>query len=425
MNKILLSCALASFMMLNACSPKSDKANAQSMPKTVEVGYVDVAPQFVSIKNELSGRVVATVSSEVRPQASGIIKKMLFTEGSFVKAGQPLYQLDPATYQASYEQVDASYAQSQAAYGQSQASLLSAKTSLDAAKIKADKYRSLKDIDAVSKQDRDTAYADEKSAKVAVQQAEAALKQSQAAVKIAQANLKSSQINLQYTTIRAPVSGYISASNVTIGSLVTSSQTTALATIRKLDPIYVDVEQSSADILKLRNSLLQQGKTSPSVAVNIKTEDGNLYPYQGILQFAERTVDEATGAITLRAKVSNPNSLLLPGMFVKVEVPQYDMGNAILIPQQAVLMKAGNKGSAYVINAQNKVESRDVIVDKAIDDKWLISSGLKLGDRLLVEGRDKVKDGASVKPVKVDLDTQNNSQGTNSGLAGAASNQAK
>lgn len=377
MKRKIFACLLASCAVLSACKSENKNAKGDGPPKTPEVGYIQIVPQSSTIKSELSGRVVATLTSEVRPQASGLIKAMLFTEGSFVKAGQPLYQLDTSTYSASLDQ--------------RQASLLSAEANLDAARIRANRYRSISDTDAISLQDRDDAFATEKAAI--------------AAVKLAQANLRSSQIDLRYTTVRAPISGYISASNYTVGALVTASQASPLATIRALDPIYVDVEQSATEILKMRKSMAAEGKVITTAPVTIKTEDGSTHPHQGILQFSERMVDAATGSVTLRAKVPNPEGYLLPGMFVKVEVPQYEIADAILIPQQGAAIGTGNKGSAYIINAQNKAETREITMEQAIGNQWLITSGLKAGDKVIVEGRDKVKPGGEVKPVAVKIPT--------------------
>ncbi len=379
MKRKIISCLLASFAVLSACKSDNKNAKGDGPPKTPEVGFIQVTPQSSTIKSELSGRVVATLTSEVRPQASGLIKAMLFTEGSYVKAGQPLYQIDSSTYSASLDQ--------------RQASLLSAQANLDAAHIKANRYRSISDTDAISLQDRDDAFASERAAA--------------AAVKLAQANLRSSQIDLRYTTVRAPISGYISASNFTVGALVTASQAAPLATIRALDPIYVDVQQSAADILKMRKSMASEGKVITTAPVTIITEDGSTHPHQGILQFSDRMVDVATGAVTLRAKVPNPEGYLLPGMYVKVQVPQYEIPDALLIPQQGIAIGSGNKGSAYVINAQNKAEKRDVVIGQAIGNQWLITSGLKAGEKIIVEGRDKVKPGGDVKPVAVNVPTSN------------------
>ncbi|WP_417590443.1 efflux RND transporter periplasmic adaptor subunit [Parasphingorhabdus sp.] len=362
---------LVPLLLLSSCDNATDnRANAE-----IAVGYVDITQENITLETELSGRVSASVTSEVRPQITGIIQKMLFKEGSVVRAGQPLYQIDSATYRASYNQTSAA--------------LKNARIALAAAEAKARRYESLGDIEAVSKQDRDDVLAE--------------ARQARAAVELAQANLQSNAINLRYTSIKAPISGRIGASAYTKGALVTASQSEPLATILQLDPIYVTIQQSAAQILRLRKALAN-GNVFPATAdVSIVLEDASVYPIKGQLQFSEPVVDETTGTVTLRATVANPQALLLPGMYVTAVLPEAEVQGAILAPQQGVKRSATGKSTAYVIDKDGKAAKRTLAVDRAIGNKWLVTSGLKAGDKLIVEGLDKIKEGVSLKPVKLKL----------------------
>ena len=275
----------------------------------------------------MSGRTSAYESSEVRPQVAGLIKGLLFKEGSQVRAGQPLYQIDSATYRASFDQA--------------QASLANAEANLTTAKLKADRYAGLVKIEAVAKQDADDATA-------AYKQALASVAQQRAAVQTA-------RISLGYTTVTAPIGGRISKSNFTVGALVTASQADALATIQRLDPIYVDLTQSSVDLLKLRATLSKGGATPASAQVKLKLEDGSDYPQTGTLQFTDVTVDPSTGTVTLRAQFPNPDGVLLPGMYVRAVFDQAVDPNAILVPQQGITRDAKGGATALVVGADNKV----------------------------------------------------------------------
>ncbi|WP_374575800.1 efflux RND transporter periplasmic adaptor subunit [Phenylobacterium sp.] len=336
-----------------------------------EVGIVTIAAQPVSLDTELSGRTTAYQTSEVRPQVAGIIKALLFKEGSQVSAGQALYQIDPAPFRAAYDQA--------------QAALANAQANLAAAKLKSDRYAELVKIEAVSKQDADDALA-------AYKQADASVAQQKAAV-------ESAKINLDYTRVTAPISGRIGKSSSTVGALVTANQTTALATIQKMDPMYVDLTQSSTELLKLKASLSNGGAVPASASVRLTLENGAEYPIAGRLQFTEVTVDPDTGSVTLRAAFPNPQGLLLPGMYVRARLAQAMEPEAILAPQQGVARDPKGRATALVVGAGNKVESRELTVDRVVGDKWLVTSGLKAGDRLIVEGTDKVKAGETVKPV--------------------------
>ncbi|WP_370169883.1 efflux RND transporter periplasmic adaptor subunit [Sphingobium abikonense] len=357
---------IALMMMLAACS--QEKAPKKG---PVEVGVVTLTTQNVTVASELPGRTVSTLMSQVRPQVSGIIQKRLFTEGALVSAGQPLYQIDQRLYRASRDEA--------------LATLASAQATAAAAQAKAQRYRSLGDTEAVSAQDRDDVIATARQAQAAVQQA--------------RATLQTSNVNLEFTLVRAPISGRAGRTLFTPGALVTASQADPLTTIQQLDPIYVDVTQSSAQLLALRRSLAS-GKTLPaSATIRLKLDDGSDYPLEGRIEFAEPIVDPDSGTVTLRARFPNPDGLLLPGMFVRVVAPQSVVPNAILAPQQGIARDAKGNATALVVGADNKVQQRTVTAAQAIGDKWLITAGLKAGDRLIVEGTDKVQPDAMVKPV--------------------------
>ncbi|EKU74466.1 MULTISPECIES: efflux RND transporter periplasmic adaptor subunit [Sphingobium] len=339
----------------------------------VEVGVVTLAAQNVTVSSELPARTVSTMQSEVRPQITGVIQKRLFTEGSMVTAGQPLYQIDERLYRASRDEA--------------QAALVSAQATAVAAQAKAQRYRGLGDTEAVSAQDRDDVIATARQAAAAVGQA--------------RASLDTANVNLTFTQVRAPISGRIGRTLFTPGALVTASQTDPLTTIQQLDPIYVDVTQSSSQLLQLRRSLAA-GKTLPaSATIRLKLDDGSEYPLEGRIEFAEPIVDVDSGTVTLRARFPNPDGMLLPGMFVRVVAPQSVVPGAILAPQQGIARDAKGNATALVVTKDNKVERRTVTAAQAIGDKWLITAGLKAGDRLIVEGTDKVQPDDKVKPVAV------------------------
>ncbi|MBE5254864.1 efflux RND transporter periplasmic adaptor subunit [Serratia marcescens] len=340
-----------------------------------EVGVVTLRGQSVTLSSELTGRVNATMTSDVRPQVDGIIKQRLFTEGAEVKAGQVLYQIAPASYQASYDQAAAQ--------------LKNAQATVQSTRLKSQRYAALVKENGVSQQDAD-------DAKAAYLAAVASVAQYQAA-------LEAARINLAYTQVRAPIAGRIGISSVTPGALVTASQTDALATIRALDPIYVDLTQSSAQLLKLRRqqAALQRGAVTP---VAIKLEDGTPYAHAGKLELTEVAVDEATGSVTLRAVFPNPEHELLPGMYVHATVDNGVDPKAILAPQQGITRNAKGEATALVVDEQNNVAQRTVSAERVVGSNWLIGSGLNEGDRLIVEGTGKVTIGAAVKPVEVSVD---------------------
>ncbi|AML58632.1 Membrane fusion protein of RND family multidrug efflux pump [Serratia rubidaea] len=355
-------------LLLSGCDRPSDAPAAGPL----EVGVRTLQARPVTLSSELSGRVTAAMSSEVRPQVDGIIKRRLFTEGAEVKAGQLLYQIDPASYQASYDQA--------------LAQLQNVRATVKSSRLKAQRYAALVKENGVSQQDADDAQA-------SYQQALASVAQYRAAV-------ASAKVNLDYTQVRAPIAGRIGISAVTPGALVTAGQSDALATIRALDPIYIDLTQSSSQLLKLRKRLAGV-KTSQTVPVKVQLEDGTAYAQQGKLALTEVAVDESTGSVTLRAVVPNPQHQLLPGMYVRATVENGVDPQAILAPQQGIGRDADGNATAWVVNRQNQVEQRRVVTDRVIGSSWLVTSGLQAGDRLIVEGTDKVKAGSRVSAVEV------------------------
>ena len=361
---------LATALTLAACS--GQQGGGPQRPAQ-EVGFVTLEPQSVVLQSELAGRTTAYLVSEVRPQVSGIIKTRQFEEGSKVKAGQVLYEIDPAVYQAVVEEA--------------KAALANAKASVESTRLKDQRYSELLAIEGVSQQEAD-------DARMAYQQTVASVAQ-------AQAELTSAQINLGYTKVRAPISGRIGKSTVTPGALVTANQETALATIRALDPIYVDMTQSSTDLLKLRRMIGAGAIQSGSTKVHLKLEDGTQYAHVGSMKFQEVAVDESTGSVTLRAEFPNPDGMLLPGMYVRAVLDEAVDKAAILAPQQGVTRDPKGNATALVLTADNKVEQRTLVAERAIGDRWLISQGLAQGDRLIVEGTNKVRPGDAVNPVDV------------------------
>jgi len=370
-NSVLIAATLVASLSLTGCSkPKS--APPPSAPP--EVGIVVVKPEKVSLTTELSGRTTPQMIAEVRPQVGGIILKRLFTEGSDVKAGQILYQIDPATYQAAFASAKASQARAEA--------------NLNSVRLKAERYKDLVGIKAVSQQDNDDA--------------QAMFKQAEADVASTKAAVEAARINLAYTRITAPISGRIGRSTITSGALVTASQPTALATIQQLDSMYVDVTQSSAELLKLKQNLasgLMKKGGAAQAQVKLLLEDGSAYPLPGTLKFSEVTVDQSTGSITLRAIFPNPKQTLLPGMFVRAILEEGVNENAILIPQRGVTRNPKGDAMVMTVGAEEKVEPRPIKVVRTVGDSWLVSDGLKTGDRVILEGLQKARPGTPVKAV--------------------------
>jgi membrane fusion protein (multidrug efflux system) len=358
---------LVAVATLAACKKADDKP----APPVPEVGYVVLKTESVALTTELGGRTSAYETSDVRPQVSGVIQARLFEEGSLVKAGQTLYRIDPSLYRA--------------AEAQARANLASAEANREAAEAKAKRYKPLSEIEAVSKQD----YSD---AQAIAQQAAAAVAQNRALVEIA-------TINQRFTSVPAPITGRIGRSIATTGALVTANQADALTTIQRLDPIFVDIPQSSADLVALRRSLAS-GNVVPSTAeVRLKLEDGSDYPLAGVLQFTEAMVDAGTGAVTLRARFPNPNGLLLPGMYVRARLSQSTARDAILVPQQAVSRDPRGAATVMLVGADDKLVQKTVTADRTVRDQWLVTSGLAAGDRVVTEGLSRVKAGQTVKAV--------------------------
>ncbi|MCC6861269.1 MAG: efflux RND transporter periplasmic adaptor subunit [Bryobacterales bacterium] len=351
-----------------------------------EVGVVTLAPERVLLTTELPGRTSAYLVAEIRPQVSGLIQSRLFQEGSNVKAGAVLYQIDPAPYKAAYDQA-------RAALLTAEAELVTAEANLPAIRSRAERFKGLVSINAVSKQDYDDAAA-------ALRQAEANLAARKAGVEINRAAVESARINLSYTPIHAPISGRIGISNVTVGAMATAYQPAPMAVIQQLDPIYVDVVQANADVLRLRQRL-ESGRLSRSGANRVKLilEDSSTYPLEGTLQFRDVTVDPTTASVTLRMVFRNPRQVLLPGMFVRAVVQEGVSEQALLVPQQGVTRDVRGTPIAWVVNQDEKVEQRVLELERAMGDKWLVTGGLAPGDRVIVEGSQRVRPGFPVRAV--------------------------
>lgn len=367
---LALGCAL-----LSACNSSSLPPPPAQGP--AEVGVVTLKAQPITLTSELPGRTNATVAAEVRPQVNGIIRERLFTEGSDVKAGQLLYRIDPATYQASYDSAKATLAKDEA--------------NLETLRLKAKRYAELAEIKAIAQQDKDDALS--------------SVKQAEATVAADKAALETAAINLGYTRITAPVAGRIGKSSVTPGALVTANQTTALATIQQTNPMYVDLTESSADVLRLKKAfeagqMRRAGRDQAAVALIL--EDGSRYSQEGKLQFADVTVNESTGTIALRAVFPNPRGELLPGMYVRAVLEEGVAQEAVLVPQKGVSRNVKGEPVALVVGADNKVELRTLNLSRPMGENWLVSSGLKAGEKVIVEGSQKARPNSVVNPVPVE-----------------------
>ena len=364
--------ALASLLLVGGCQNMQGKPAAPA--PVPEVATVNVSTGPVALTTELPGRTSAYRVAEIRPQVNGLIQKRLFTEGSHVTAGQVLYQIDPAPFQAVLDNAKAALAKAEA--------------NLQAIRSRAERFKELLPEKAVSQQDYDDA--------------DAALKQTEADIEVWKATVKTASINLGYTRIVAPIPGRIGRSNVTEGALVTAQQPTPLSTIQQLDPVYVDIPQSTSETLRLKRSLeggrLNQGGEGQK-KVKLLLEDGSEYPLAGTLQFRDVTVDPTTASVILRVVFPNPQGVLLPGMFVRAVVREGIKVQAILIPQQAVSRDPKGNPIALIVDAGGKVQQQMLVLDRAIGDKWLVTTGLASGDRVIVEGMQKVRPGASVKVV--------------------------
>lgn len=354
---------------VSGCS--SDAGEADGSRMAPQVGFVMAAPTSAPVATTLSGRTVAYETSEVRPQINGIIRRRFFTEGSTVRAGQPLYQIDASLYRA--------------ATNEAAASLASARANADAASARAKRYKPLAEMEAIAKQDYTDAVAQARAASAAVAQGAA--------------QLETARINLRFTTISAPISGRIGRSLSTVGALVSASQADPLAVIQKLDPIYVDMQQSSAELTSLRQMLAKGGVASGNTSVRLKLEDGSDYGYAGQVQFSEMTVNEATGTVTLRARFANPQGLLLPGMFVKAVFEQAVESGVFLVPQAAVQRDFDGSALVFVVGAKDKAERRKVTAERTVGDAWVITAGIKAGDKLITQGVGKLKHDMPIRPV--------------------------
>ncbi|WP_213993364.1 efflux RND transporter periplasmic adaptor subunit [Sodalis sp. dw_96] len=374
---------LSGSFILVGCDNK-DAKQAGNQQQAPEVNVVTVKKQSLNVTTDLPGRTTAFRVAEVRPQVNGIILKRNFVEGSDVQAGVSLYQIDPATYQAAYDNANGTLAQAQA--------------NAAIAKVTVDRYQKLLPTNFVSKQDYDTAVA--------------TMRQDNAAVVAAKASLESARINLAYTRVTSPISGRIGKSAYTEGALVTNAQTTAMATVQQLNPMYVDVTQSSNDYTRLKQELAngtlkqQNGKAT----VRLLMEDGSVYAQSGTLEFSDVTVDETTGSITLRAIFPNPQLSLLPGMFVRARLDEGVNDGALLVPQQGITHDPRGNATAMVVGPDNKVAVRQITAPQAIGDQWLVTAGLQEGDRVIVTGLQKVRPGAQVTAKEATADEQKPAQ---------------
>lgn len=357
-------------LILTACGGGGQQQPPAGPP---QVGFVVVRQQPVTLSTELPGRTSAFESSDVRPQVNGLILKRLFTEGDQVRAGQALYQIDPQPYEAQVASARAALARARAAIASSAAL--------------ARRYNELVRINAISRQEAENAVT--------------SAQQAQADVAAQQAALRSAQIDLARTTIRAPISGRIGRSTYTTGALVSAAQTDPLTTIQRLDPIFVDIQQSSAEVLRLRQRLMagDLSRGGGAARVRLKLEDGSTYPVEGVLKFTDVTVDPTTGSQIVRAQFANQGGLLLPGMYVRAELVEGTASNAILVPQAGVSRDEKGNPTVLVVGAQNKVEMRKVTAPRTIGANWLVTDGLKPGDKVIVEGIQSARPGTAVKPV--------------------------
>ena len=361
-------CMLLSLTLL-ACEEGGKGAPGSSGPR--EVVIIKLEPRREVYTTALAGRIASFQVAEVRPQVGGILQQRLFTEGADVKAGQALYQIDPATYEAALDSA--------------QAALMKAEANVTPARLKAERFRELLAIKAVSKQEYDDA--------------QAAFKQAEADVAVNRAAVKTARINLEYTKVRSPISGRIGKSAFTPGALVTANQAQALTSVRQLDPVYVDITQSSQDLLRLRAQFTngELRSAAEEAPVRLKLENGAMYPHEGRLQFTDVSVDESTGMVSLRALFPNPEHILLPGMYVRAGIAEGVDENALLVPQRALRRDPKGQASVLLVDGGGKVDVRLVDVGRTVGDSWQVLSGLKPGDRVIVEGGQNVRPGMSVK----------------------------
>ena len=362
--------AIVGAVTLTGCEHVAEQA-PNSAPQVTPVGVVILKSQALTLKKVLPGRISAFQIAEIRPQVSGIVESRLFIEGKQVEQGQALYQINPAIFKAQLAASEASVARAQA--------------SIASSKAKVTRFSELLKIKAVSQQDFD--------------EADAAYKQAKAELLTAKAQLQTAQINLDYSHVSSPISGQISKSSVTVGALVSANQTMALATVTQLDPIYIDLTQSSNELTQLKKALASGLLTVDSATqtdVELIMEDGSIYPHKGTLQFSEVTVNPSTGSVTLRAEFPNPEKLLLPGMYARASIVEGVKADAILVPQRGVSRNSKGEPTALVVSDKNTVASRVLKIDRSVGANWLVMDGLKAGDKLIVEGLQKIRPGAPV-----------------------------
>lgn len=384
---ILPFAGLSFCLLLSACGGGKPDGAGQKPPP--EAGYVVLQSQSVPLTLTLPARTTAFEQSEVRPQVSGIIRSRQFTEGALVHEGDVLYRIDPRAYES--------------AASQARADLASASATRDATKARAERFVELAKSGVVSRQD--------------LLDAQAAGDAATASAERARAALEAAQLNLGFTQIRAPITGRIGRSIVTTGALVSNAQAAPLTTIQRLDPIFVDIQQSSSALLAFRRQLSGGDLARASAEVRLILEDGSRYPEAGTLQFAESVVDPATGTVTVRARFPNKDGLLLPGMYVRAEFAPLEAKSAILAPQQGISRDVKGNATAVVVGADDKAEIRQVVADRTVGDQWLVSSGLAAGDKLVIEGLGKVKAGQKVKPVAIERSAQAAPSGSGAAFA--------
>ncbi|MEO4203264.1 multidrug efflux RND transporter periplasmic adaptor subunit AdeD [Acinetobacter pittii] len=353
------------FVFLNGCD--SD----QPAPKNIQqVGTITIKPETIESTYQLAGRTVASEISQVRPQVNGVVIEQLFKEGTQVSKGQPLYKIDSSLYRDGVDEAAGN--------------LALAKATVNSARLQAERYKELIKVNGVSQQELDNA--------------QSAYEQAKATVAVNEAVLKTARTNLRYTQVSAPISGRIGRSSITRGALVTSAQTDPLATIQKLDPMYVDLTQSSDEYMALRKQLIENGIKPTELSVRLKLENGTAYAEQGTFKFSDVAVDEATGSVTLRAAFPNPNNALLPGLYVRAELGTGTRPNSVLIPQGALFRDAEGNPLVWIVGKDNKAEQRKITLGDAIDNRWLVTSGLKAGDQVIVEGLQGLSAGMTIEP---------------------------
>lgn len=353
------------FVFLNGCD--SD----QPAPKNIQqVGIITIKPETIESTYQLAGRTVASEISQVRPQVNGVVIEQLFKEGTQVSKGQPLYKIDSSLYRDGVDEAAGN--------------LALAKATVNSTRLQAERYKELIKVNGVSQQELDNA--------------QSAYEQAKATVAVNEAVLKTARTNLRYTQVSAPISGRIGRSSITRGALVTSAQTDPLATIQKLDPMYVDLTQSSDEYMALRKQLTENGIKPTELSVRLKLENGTAYAEQGTFKFSDVAVDEATGSVTLRAAFPNPNNALLPGLYVRAELGTGTRPNSVLIPQGALFRDAEGNPLVWIVGKENKAEQRKITLGDAIDNRWLVTSGLKAGDQVIVEGLQGLSAGMTIEP---------------------------